>query len=32
MTKVEEIDLTNISEADFVEQALLNVGVIKKND
>ena len=32
MTKVVEIDLTNITEDDFINQAVLNIGEIQKND
>ena len=32
MTKVEEIDVTNISEDEFVEKAVALIGEIKKND
>ena len=32
MTKVVEIDLTNITEDDFINQAILNIGEIQKND
>ena len=32
MTKVVDIDLTNISEEEFVEKAIENIGEIAKND
>ena len=32
MTKIEEIDITNISEDDFIAKAVENIGAIKKND
>ena len=32
MTKVVDIDLTNISEEQFVEKAIENIGEIAKND
>ena len=32
MTKVEDIDLSNITEEEFVEKAIVNIGEIAKND
>jgi hypothetical protein len=32
MTKIDEIDLTNISEEDFLKKVIEFVGEIKKND
>ena len=32
MTKVEDIDLANISEEDFLKKAIESIGEIKKND
>jgi hypothetical protein len=32
MTKIEEIDITNISEDDFVKKVVENIGEIKKNE
>mmetsp|Transcript_8383 Transcript_8383/g.14006 ORF Transcript_8383/g.14006 Transcript_8383/m.14006 type:complete len:137 (-) Transcript_8383:466-876(-) len=32
MTKIEEIDITNVTEEEFVEKAIEKIGEIKKND
>ena len=32
MTKIDEIDITNISEEDFVKKVVENIGEIKKNE
>jgi hypothetical protein len=32
MTKIDEIDITNISEDDFVKKVVENIGEIKKNE
>jgi len=32
MTKVEDIDLANITEEEFIERAVESIGEIKKND
>lgn len=32
MTKIDEIDISNISEDDFVKKVVENIGEIKKNE
>ena len=32
MTKIDDIDITNISEEDFVKKVVENIGEIKKNE
>lgn len=32
MTKIEDIDITNCSEAEFLAQAVEKIGVVKKNE
>ena len=32
MTKIEEIDITNMTEEEFLESAITNIGEVKKNE
>lgn len=32
MTKIDEIDISNMTEEEFLEQAITNIGEVKKNE